>query len=104
MIQKYLDFAEEEEEGILDLLESQCFSEAGKVIIGIRCAAHTLQLAIEDALKKVLLIEITNIARRVWVKLRTTNIRLLLKDLKLPMPKLDFQTRYPCFLLLDTAF
>ena len=104
MIQKYLDFAEEEEEGILDLLESQCFSEARKVIIDIRCAAHTLQLAIEYALKKVLLIEIINIARRVCVKLRTTNIRLLLKDLKLPMPKLDFQTRYPCFLLLDTAF
>ncbi|EFX67600.1 hypothetical protein DAPPUDRAFT_330891 [Daphnia pulex] len=45
------DYVEDEEDGILDLLESQCFNEVGKVIIGIRCATHTLQLAVEDALK-----------------------------------------------------
>lgn len=46
-----LDYVEDEEDGILDLIESQCFNEVGKVIIGIRCATHTLQLAVEDALK-----------------------------------------------------
>ena len=61
---------------------------------GVRCAAHTLQLAVEDPLKKLLyamlLIRLDASAK----KLRNPSVFVLLKKLKLRKPVLDCLTRW----------
>ncbi len=79
------------------MIETQSFSDSGPAVSGVRCAAHTLQLAVEDALKKTNVSATIVNARNVCIKLRTPNIRLILKEVKevkLPVPLLDCPTRY----------
>lgn len=69
--------------------------DSGKYLHQIRCAAHTLELAINDALKNCeLAAEIINVAREIVKKLRTDNIMNLIVVKNLPKPKIDCPTRW----------
>ena len=65
------------------------------IIRGIRCAAHTLQLAVEDAITSC---PDTNLiigkARDVAKHLRTPNVMYILRAQKAPCPILDTETRW----------
>ncbi len=71
---------EDEIDDSVDLLELEIWSGSDFAISPIRCAAHTLQLAIKDALKKSQLTVTIENARRVSIKLRTPNVAILLKE------------------------
>ena len=60
--------------------------------VGIRCGAHTLQLAILDSLKEVH--EIINHARNLVKKLRTPSYIYIIKQRKMCVPPLDCVTRW----------
>lgn len=62
--------------------------------LGIRCAAHTLQLAINSVLKKPEIETTTSSVRNVVKKLRTPNISILLKNEGLAKPSIDCATRW----------
>lgn len=64
-------------------------------IIGIRCAAHTLQLAINDALKKIKVIShLISKARNLTKKLRTQTFIYLIRKQNLKKPTIDCPTRW----------
>ena len=69
-------------------------AQAGNMWNGVRCAAHTLQLAVEDALKKSSLRDVIDPARCIWKKLRNPSAFVLLKKLKLRKPVSDSPTRW----------
>lgn len=75
------------------LFEAERWIGSDLVINPIRCAAHTLQLAIEDAFKTSMLAGTIANARGVCIKLRTPNVALILKEAKLKKPILDCSTR-----------
>ncbi|XP_064469959.1 uncharacterized protein LOC135384700 [Ornithodoros turicata] len=60
----------------------------------IRCAAHTLQLAVNDALKEKTSVEIISKCRKICKKLRTQTLMSLIRKLKLKKPVLDCPTRW----------
>jgi hypothetical protein len=65
------------------------------IVRGIRCAAHTLQLAVEDALTCCPDINlIIGKARDVAKHLRTPNVMYILRAQKAPCPILDTETRW----------
>lgn len=59
----------------------------------IRCAAHTIQLAIDEALEKSNCIPIINEVRKLVKNLRLQQILLKLEEKGLPIPSPDCQTR-----------
>ncbi|GFQ82084.1 zinc finger BED domain-containing protein 4 [Trichonephila clavata] len=63
-------------------------------LIGIRCAAHTLQLAIKDSIKKADFNEFISDARRLVKKLRIPSLMLKFKDVNTKRPILDCPTRW----------
>ena len=69
-------------------------AQAGNMWKGFRCAAHTLQLAVEDALKKSSLRDVIDSARCICKKLRNPSVFVLLKKPKLRKPVLDSPTRW----------
>ena len=69
-------------------------AQAGNMWKGVRCAAYTLQLAVEDALKKSSLRNVIDSARCICKKLRNPSVFVLLKKLKLRKPVLDSPTRW----------
>ena len=60
----------------------------------VRCAAHTLQLAVDDALKNSSFKEIVSKARKICKILRNPSILVILKKLKRKKPMLDCVTRW----------
>lgn len=60
----------------------------------IRCAAHTIQLAINDALEKVNCFTVIDKARKLVKNLRLQQILLKLEAKGLPIPSLDCITRW----------
>jgi hypothetical protein len=86
----YLQFAGKSTDNndIYDMLEKSCID-----LEGIRCAAHTFQLAVLDALKTGTFNALILKARKVMKKLKTKNVMIMLKRLKLKHPKLDCPTR-----------
>ncbi|XP_037811340.1 uncharacterized protein LOC119603395 [Lucilia sericata] len=62
--------------------------------IGVRCAAHTLQLAVNCVLKEKLMEKVTSTVRTVVKKLRTPNVGILLKNEGLNKPTIDCVTRW----------
>ena len=62
--------------------------------VGIRCAAHTAQLVVSDAMKDLNVTTIVDAVRHCVRKLRTPIIMLALKQRKLPMPILDCAVRW----------
>ena len=86
------------EENFLSVFESiDIFSDEDAVIIrGVRCAAHSLQLGVEDALavSDNLVANILNRVRDLAKYLRTTNNVYLLKAHKMNKPVLDNDTRW----------
>ncbi|XP_065316108.1 uncharacterized protein LOC135924909 [Gordionus sp. m RMFG-2023] len=58
-------------------------------IYSVRCAAHTLQLALQDAIKFSPIVETIAKARSLNLKLRHPTYQKLLKIMKLPKPVLD---------------
>ena len=83
-------------EVLLETLASGDFVEAPSrsILRGIRCAAHTLQLAVDDALKQSTLKDVIAKARTVCKVLRSPSIMVILKKLKRPKPILDCVTRW----------
>ena len=69
-------------------------TQAGNMWKGVRCGGHTLQLAVEDALKKSSLRNVIDSARCICKKLRNSSVFVLLKKLKLRKPVLDSLTRW----------
>ncbi|PVU95154.1 hypothetical protein BB559_002829 [Furculomyces boomerangus] len=84
----------EREAEILDIVFQITLTKDNQENISpIRCAAHTLQLAVFDVLKKNLFKKIKN-CRSICVKLRTPNIMNIIKVLNQNKPKLDVSTRW----------
>nr|XP_018915899.1 PREDICTED: uncharacterized protein LOC109043220 [Bemisia tabaci]XP_018915900.1 PREDICTED: uncharacterized protein LOC109043220 [Bemisia tabaci] len=67
---------------------------AGSILSSVPCAAHTLQLAVLEFLKEEINKTILERARQEVRTLRTQNLVLKLKELKLPIPTLDCITRW----------
>lgn len=68
---------------------------SGKYVFQIRCAAHTLELGVKDALLKCLPTKyVIENAREIVKKLRTDNIMNLIVQKKLPKPNIDCATRW----------
>lgn len=63
-------------------------------IVGIRCVAHTLQLAVLDSLKDNTIQKLLNKVRGLVRKLRNQNYVYLIKKEKLKTPILDCLTRW----------
>jgi hypothetical protein len=78
----------------LDLNLPSHFGVSKHLVTPIRCAAHTLQLAVEDALKESSPAETITRARVLAKKLRTQAMLNLIKQLQLPKPMLDCPTRW----------
>ena len=72
-------------------------------IISMRCAAHTLQLAVNDVLKETNFRNVLEKARKVVKKTRTQNLRLVFQREKHTLPILDCETRWgTTFLMLQS--
>lgn len=65
-------------------------------INGIRCAVHTLQLAIRDALKETELNKLINKCREICRLLKKSKVKKLLRrnNISITVPKLDCKTRW----------
>lgn len=63
-------------------------------IHSVRCAAHTLQLAVNDALKHEATVDIFTKCRKISKKFRTQTLMSLIRKLKLKKPILDCVTRW----------
>lgn len=63
-------------------------------VVGVRCAAHTLQLAIHDVIKENNVNHVLQKARYIVKKLRSSLMLIALKTIKLKMPILDYITRW----------
>lgn len=74
----------------------QTFSAYTMNINGIRCAAHTIQLAIQDALASDDIKTLLKKCKRICKLLRKKKVRFLLRqnNIKIPLPRLDCQTRW----------
>ncbi|KAM7280968.1 zinc finger BED domain-containing protein 4-like [Ixodes scapularis] len=66
----------------------------GVALRGVRCAAHTLQLAVEDALKSADVKVLLDKCRAICKKLRVPTTMMLVKKLNLKKPILDCPTRW----------
>ncbi|KAG0442307.1 hypothetical protein HPB47_015738 [Ixodes persulcatus] len=66
----------------------------GVALRGVRCAAHTLQLAVEDALKNADVKGLLDKCRAICKKLRVPTAMMLVKKLNLKKPILDCPTRW----------
>ena len=60
----------------------------------IQCAAHALQLAVDDALKDKSIAELIAKARKVCKKLRTLSVLKIIKRMKLLKSITDYVTRW----------
>lgn len=74
----------------------------GSIALSVRCAAHTLQLTVNDVLKKPTMIKKIAKTRKLAKKLRTPNIATILKNMGLKQAKLDMPTRWSsCYDMLE---
>ena len=69
-------------------------AEAGNIWKDVRCPAHTLLLAVEDALEESSLRDVISSARYFCKKLKNPSICVLLKKLKLRKQVLDSPARW----------
>ena len=86
------DDGDEMDEVVLDALKQIPSVRDG--LVPVRCAVHTLQLAVEDAFRKDGVAKIFDCVRLVVKKLRTPSNRLLLKQKGCLQPMLDVPTRW----------
>lgn len=79
-----------------DFLDDEHLLKGLKIhaIEGVKCAAHTLQLAVKDYFLNMDSFEIILKARRVVKYLRTPAFRQLIIENSLPQPQLDVPTRW----------
>jgi len=63
-------------------------------IVGVRCVAHTLQLAVMDSLKDLAINHLLNKVRALVRKLRSQTFQYIIKKEKLKVPILDCLTRW----------
>ena len=95
--------SDEDDSGILNCINVEVFlgnlssshtstPQAGNMWKSVRCAANTLQLVVEDALKKSSSRDVIDSARCICKKLRNLSVFVLLKNLKLRKPVLDSQS------------
>ncbi|XP_054087738.1 uncharacterized protein LOC128922139 [Zeugodacus cucurbitae] len=63
-------------------------------ISSIKCAAHTLQLAVKDFMLSLESVEVIEKARKIVKLLRTPSFRYLIAEKSLPQPILDVATRW----------
>lgn len=90
-----LDIDAEDDGTLIESLEEQNFGEEdGPEMCGVRCAAHTLQLGIQDAFKEVKMSGTISLVRTACINLRTPNIANMIKDMNLQRPSLDCPTRF----------
>ncbi|XP_050065167.1 zinc finger BED domain-containing protein 4-like [Aphis gossypii] len=83
----------EQSEFIINNFESQSFSD-NSIFSGIRCVAHTLQLAVIDCLKDDDITKLLNKVRFLVKRLRNQTYTYLIKKEKLKLPILDCLTRW----------
>ncbi|KAM7306571.1 uncharacterized protein ISCGN_010274 [Ixodes scapularis] len=72
----------------------------GPLLQGMRCAAHTLQLAVHDTLKEPTLADFIKKSRTLSKKLRSQTIMSLIRKLKLKKPVIDCSTRWMSTVLM----
>lgn len=77
-----------------DVLNDKTLYSDGFSIVCVRCAVHTMQLAINDLLKKSNIKEKIDFFRNIAKKMRTASNRLQLTTAKLKIPKIDVVTRW----------
>ena len=63
------------------------------LLSGINCCAHTIQLAVQDALKCTSATELLKVARSIVKQLKCQNLMMILRQTKSKMPILDCVTR-----------
>lgn len=66
----------------------------GPLLQGMRCAAHTLQLAVHDALKERILADFIKKSRTLCKKLRSQTVMSLIRKLNMKKPIIDCSTRW----------
>ena len=64
------------------------------LLSGINCCAHTIQLAVQDALKCTSATELLKVARSIVKQLKCQNLMMILRQMKSKMPILDCVTRW----------
>lgn len=86
----------EDQENVINLneVEDLISKESNGLVNCIRCAAHTLQLVVSDALKEANLSAKISECRRLAVALRKPNICIQIKAQNKRMPKLNVPTRW----------
>ena len=85
------------EEILLKSLEDIDFVDDNSVMVrGLRCAAHALQLAVQDALESCSgdLLNLISRSRELVKNLRTANVMFILRAQKLKNPIIDVETRW----------
>ncbi|KAL0189695.1 hypothetical protein M9458_016794, partial [Cirrhinus mrigala] len=88
------DIQDESQELVPDLAIELDSVMQEHVLRSVRCSAHTLQLAVDDALKEQRSTNLISKARRVAKKLRTQNVVVLLKRMGLKRAIVDCPTRW----------
>ena len=72
-------------------------------IASVKCAAHTLQLAVNDVVKKRQFNETIEAARKIVKKTRNHNLRLVFRKHQQSLPVLDCETRWgSTYVMLDS--
>ncbi|KAK3919731.1 Zinc finger BED domain-containing protein 4, partial [Frankliniella fusca] len=94
-----IQYAKEEAITVRTLAVEEIFASSSAEYLrdmqSIRCAAHTLQLAVDDALKADRSLKSTiESVRRLANYLRTPTVAFQIKEARLPLPTLDVCTRW----------
>ena len=70
------------------------YKDATSILQGVRCAAHTLQLAVSDSIKEKNISHLISKARNVAKKLKTPIVMNILKKFKFKKPIIDCVSRW----------
>lgn len=86
--------ADENEENSQHDIILQKTNEVFTILSVIRCSCHVLNLAVTSALKKLQAEKIINEIRSIVKQFKSLKYKRIIKELKIPRPKLDVETRW----------
>ncbi|CAK9296598.1 unnamed protein product [Gordionus sp. m RMFG-2023] len=94
------DIIHDENKELFNIENINLAPNARSILIGIRCASHTFQLAINDCIKNSNEIVIINKARNICKKIRNQTTMGILSKLNLKKPLIDCCTRWNSIYLM----
>ncbi|XP_065320584.1 zinc finger BED domain-containing protein 4-like [Gordionus sp. m RMFG-2023] len=94
------DIIHDENKELFNIENINLAPNARSILIGIRCASHTFQLAINDCIKNSNEIVIINKARNICKKIRNQTTMAILSKLNLKKPLIDCCTRWNSIYLM----